>query len=56
MLIEEYAYKTLYEHVTVGKNLRIRNVNLAYNYHSSLRSEVITVRYKPNVLFNCYIL
>jgi hypothetical protein len=56
MLTEEYAYNTFYEYVTVGKNVRIRNVKLAYNYQRSLRSEVITLRYKPNVLFNCYIL
>ena len=54
MLIEEYAYRTLNVYVTVGKNVRIRNVNLAHNYHTLLRSEVITARYKPNVLFNCY--
>ena len=56
MLIEECANNTLYEYITVGKNVRIENVNLVYNYHSSFRSEVITLRYKPNVLFNCYIL
>jgi len=56
MLIGERAYNTLYEYVTVGKNVRIPNVNLAYNYHSSLCSEVTTVRYIPNALFNCYIL
>ena len=54
--IEEPAYNTWYEYVTVGENVRIRNVNSANNYHRPFRSVVTTVRYKPSALFNCYIL